>query len=346
MLFNCENLNTSLLCFRELITSAPSLPFTKLATIDCLYSSIFFKKEIGVIKSQIKNKLVHAHFSIPHAMVEFEKRGCKIEESNLKEIIFNTLIPVFKDVEPSSIGFSFCNEVDKESYWFQHYPQHMLEGNVIDDGYLGLMHQSGFSEMLSLAGHQDAYPTFDVETAKLYCCLYNYSMNLDPNNLPIFNRTRGQFEINKSAYNSIFKSSIIGDELSHLISSSLISKLREVCGELLHDEIRKSPYTDYLQEVVDSIAMESFANLIEETISESLWLIKQKFKLLGNSTFSESLYIQPFFNSMILQLSIPSRADHLAEKLGDNNLIENYIQALTLDTLEEAGRSLYPSYLK
>ncbi|MFT5297098.1 MAG: hypothetical protein ACI9YH_003127 [Colwellia sp.] len=346
MLFNCENLNTSLFCFREIIFSAPQLPLKKLATIDCLYSSIFFKKEIGVVKAQIKNELIHAHFSIPHAMAEFEKRGCKIDESNLKEIIFNTLIPVFKYVEPSSIGFSYCNEVDKESYWLQHYPQHALDGDVIDDGHLGLMHQSGFSEMLSLAGHKDPYPIFDVETAKLYCCLYNSSMNLELNNLPLINRARGQFEINKSAYNSIFKSKIIGHELSNLIASSLISKLGKICGGLLHNKADKLSYTDYLQEVVDSIDIGSFAGLIEETISESLWLIKKKFKLLGNKNFSESIYIQPFSNSMILQLSIPSRADYLAEKLEDNNLIENYIQALTIDSLEEAGRSLYPSYSK
>jgi hypothetical protein len=339
MLFTPESINISLLCFRKQISYFPELPLKKLATMDCLYSSIFFKKEIGSIKALAKCKLVHGHFTLPSAMQEFEKRGCEIKLSDLKTIIFNTISPIFKNVEPSVIGFSFCNQTSKERYWLQHYPEHLRQDEGKENGFLGLMHQSGFSEMHSLVGYGEIYPTFDIETAKLYCDLFNSSMKLDLQNLPNFSQIRSGVDINQAAYSSIFKSNLIAGELSYLISSSILSDLGDECDELLEDQVRILPYKDYLQKVEGCIDKGYFADLVEETIINSLWQIKKKYRLLGNKHFSSSIYIESFSSSMILQLSIPSRADYLAEELGDKNLIEDYIQALTKDCLEYAGRS-------
>ncbi len=46
MLFSRQHIDSSLILFREQIKSAPQLPFKKLSTIDCLFSAIFFEKEI------------------------------------------------------------------------------------------------------------------------------------------------------------------------------------------------------------------------------------------------------------------------------------------------------------
>jgi hypothetical protein len=181
MLFSRENIDTSMHCFREQIISSQYLPFSKLATIDCLYSSIFFGKEVGAIKALANNQLVNGHFTIPKSIEEFKKRGCDIALDQLKEIIFNSLAPVFNNVEPSSVGFSHCNQFNEGFYWLQHYSSHRLEDEGSETGHLGLMHTCGLSEMHNLAGHKDAYPIFDIHTAKVYCSLFNSSMSLDLN---------------------------------------------------------------------------------------------------------------------------------------------------------------------
>jgi hypothetical protein len=339
MLFTPESINISIKNFREQITSFPELSLKKLSTIDCLYSSIFFGKEIGSIKALAKCNLVHGHFTLPSAIQEFNKRGCEITTSTVKTIIFNTLIPVFQEIEPSVAGLSNSNQVSKERYWFQHYPEHLGQDEVTENGHLGLMNQSGFSEMKTLAGHIENYPTFDVETAKLYCDLFNSSMKIDLKNLPHFSQIRSGVDINQAAYGSIFKSNLIAGELSYLISSSIISALGDECDERLKDQVRKLPYKDYLQKVENCINKGYFADLVEEAITNSLWQIKKKYRLLGNKNYCTSNIIDSFSNSMVLQLSIPSRADYLVEELGNKNLIEDFIQALAKDCLEYAGRS-------
>jgi hypothetical protein len=208
------------------------------------------------------------------------------------------------------------------------------QDEVIENGQLGLMHKSGFSEMHSLVGFGEIYPTFDIETAKLYCDLFNSSMEIDLKNVPHFSQIRSGVDINHAAYGSIFKSNLIAGELSYLISS-----LGDECDELLDDQVRILPYKDYLQKVESCINKGYFADLVEEAIINSLWQIKKKYRLLGNKNFCTSPVIESFCNSMILQLSIPSRADYLAEELGNKNLIEDYIQALAKDCLEYMGRS-------
>lgn len=59
MLFNRDNINASLLCFRKQISSSQELPFKKVSTIDNLYSSTFFNKEIGAVKALAKTELVN-----------------------------------------------------------------------------------------------------------------------------------------------------------------------------------------------------------------------------------------------------------------------------------------------
>jgi hypothetical protein len=109
MLFTPESINFSIKNFREQITSFPELSLKKLSTIDCLYSSIFFGKEIGSIKALAKCNHVHGHFTLPSAMQEFNKRGCEITTSTVKTIIFNTLIPLFQEIEPSVAGLLNSN---------------------------------------------------------------------------------------------------------------------------------------------------------------------------------------------------------------------------------------------
>jgi hypothetical protein len=343
MLFNRENVNTSILCFREQVTSAQELRFNKLSTVDCLYSAIFFNKEIGAVKAIAKTELIYGHFTIPRAIEEFKNRGCNIDLDQLKEIIFNTLSPVFNDVEPSTIGFSHCNREEEGFYWLQHFSSHKSGNEVTDTGHLGLMHTCGFSEVHNLAGHTQLYPIFDLDTAKLYCELYNYSMSLDLNKLPTFAQQMARVEINKSGYASIFKSENIKSELSQLVSSNLIDSLAQEHGELFDGNALNLTYMDYLKNLLDYIEVDDFANSIEEVISKSLWLLKRKYHLLGNSIFSESATLEPFCNSMILKLSIPSRAAYLVEKLGSKNSIEDFIQAVTFDCIEDAGQNLYPN---
>lgn len=336
MLFSRENIDTSMLCFREQIISSQEIPFNKLATIDCLYSAIFFSKEVGAIKALANNQLVNSHFTIPKSIEEFKKRGCNIALDQLKEIIFNSLAPVFNDVEPSSIGFSHCNQTDEGFYWLQHYASHKSWDEGSETGHLGLMHTSGFCEVHSLAGHKDEYPRFDVETAKLYCRLFNNSMGLDLNKLPNFDHQRGVTQINKSAYASIFKSAHIRGELSKLVSSNFTKILSQKHADLFDENSLNLTYKDYLELVINDIEVNNFANIVEEIISMSLWQIKEKFYLLGNTAFSDSLAIEPFYNSMLLKITIPSRVDYLEEKLDLNCSIIDFIEAVTMDSLEDS----------
>jgi hypothetical protein len=147
--------------------------------------------------------------------------------------------------------------------------------------------------------------------------------------------------INNSAYASIFKSNHIVYELSKLISFNFTEMLTQEDAELFNESSQNLTYTEYLELVSDYIEVGYFTDIVEEMLSTSLWQLKRKFSLIGNSEFSQSLTLQPFYNNMLLKLTIPSRADYLDERLGHNNSIVDFVQAITNDCLEEAGRNLY-----
>ena len=292
MLFNRENVNTSMLCFREQITSVQELPFNKLSTVDCLYSAIFFNKEIGAVKAIAKTELLYGHFTIPRAIEEFKSRGCNIDLDLLKEIIFNTLSPVFNEVEPSTVGFSHCNRAEEGFYWLQHFSSHKSGNKGTDTVYLSLMHTCGLSEVHNLVGHTKADPIFDLETAKLYCDLYNNSMNLDSDDLPNFDHQMAKGQINNSGLASIFKSKQIKDELSKLISLKFNNFFSNEYVDLFDESTHDLTYIEYLTALLDYVEIDDFANDVEEIISQSLWEIKIKYYLLGNCFFSDSATLE------------------------------------------------------
>jgi hypothetical protein len=343
MLFNRDNINASLLCFRKQISSSQELPFKKVSTIDNLYSATFFNKEIGAVKALANTELVNGHFTIPHAIEVFKNKGCDIDLEQLKEIIFNTLFPVFNDVEPSTIGFSHCNKMEEGFYWLQHFSSHKSGDEITETGHLGLMHTCGFSEVHNLAGHTQEYPIFDLETAKLYCDLYNNSMNLDLDDLPNFDHQMARVEINKSGFASIFKSKQIKYELSKLISLKFDNFFSNEYFDLFDESTQDLTYIEYLTALLDYVEIDDFANDVEEIISKSLWEIKIKYYLLGNSFFTDSATLEPFCNSMILKLTIPRRAAYLDEKLGSKNSILEFVQAVTSDCIEDVEQNMYPN---
>ncbi|MBB1406085.1 hypothetical protein H5079_10700 [Pseudoalteromonas sp. SG44-5] len=344
MLFSRQNLDASVLLFREQISLAPGLPFKKLSTIDRLFSYIFFEKEIGSIKALANKQLVHGHFLIPKAKEKFKSRGCDIPLEMLKTIIFNSLAPLFNEIEPSSAGFNFCNENSKGFYWlkcnFDH-NNHQSKSSDANSGYLHLMQTGSFTKVLSLAGYREICPTFDIHTATLYCDLFNYSMGIKKENLPRFGFLEKALDINESAYASIFKSTHIQNELYSLITSKLTTLLDDRTTS--HIDSSSSIYEDYLELVIDTLGAQEFSYLIEEAISDSLWEIKRKFCLLGNNSFSTSTIWDTITMNIIIKLTIPERVCYI-ESINLNSSKTEFIKTVIINSIEEASRSYYSNY--
>ncbi|MGY8836601.1 MAG: hypothetical protein ACKVH6_07740 [Enterobacterales bacterium] len=340
MLFSRQNLDASVNLFREQISSARELPFKKLATIDCLFSSIFFEKEIGSIKALANKQLVHGNFTIPKAKKEFASRGYDIPLEILKTIIFKSLAPLFHEIEPSSVGFNYCNKNNKGFYWLQcdfDHNSHQLENSDTKTGYLRLMHTGGVKKIQSFAGYKEICPTFDIDTATLYCDLFNYSIGINKEDLPTFGYLGEPLDINKSAYVSIFESAHIQSELSTLITSML---MRELSNKFININFSSFTYEEYLELAIDEFGAEWFSYLIEEALSDSLWVIKRKFYLLGNDSLSTSTIWDAITMDFIIKLTIPNRVMHI-EDIDLNSPATDFIKAVVIDVIEEAQRCIY-----
>lgn len=334
MLFSRQHIDSSLILFREQIKSAPQLPFKKLSTIDCLFSAIFFEKEIGSIKALANKQAVHGHFSIPKAKKVFADRGVDIPLEILKTIIFNCLAPLFNEIEPSSIGLKYYNENSGNFFWFQSdfYPQ--LNPDNPNNGYLGLMHTGSFMKMQGLVGYEEIYPTFDIDTATLYCDLFNNSMGIDLENLPKFGLLTGHFHTNENAYVSLCESVHMQNEFSISFISALMKKLID---EVTGLDFSHYTYEDFFEHAIDESDIEMFSYQIEAAMNDSLWEIKRQFFLLGDDSLSDGRTWESILNDMILILTIPKRLVHI-ENINLNSPAAEFIKAALISSFSEAQR--------
>ena len=320
--------------FRKSISNYPFITLNKRSTIDNLCTSIFFGREAGSIKAQAHVELVYGDFAIPDVINEFSKKGYTINSLQAKEIIFNTLDNMFNIIEPSVVGYKYCNQCQSGDFWFQDYPLGFALTGELPKATLNLYRSNGLGEVMSLAGCDEEYPSFDADTAEVYCSLFNKNMGIKGKTLHVKDPVESLYNINVTSYASIFNSQLIQLELSCKLANELLPELiNELENHIETDDLNLICGPDFIELVSDHLSLKALSLLVEDHMHKILNEIRIKFALLASITFLHSNVVQAFIDNLIIKIAIPERTEYLEAEIGSNLSVKSYLQIIIKEAM-------------